>query len=237
MQAVLGWRCAVIPHWDNREGGTHDTRYCWIGGRRLAQLEPAVAGGFILGIDEHTAFVVDLAAGRVSVVGRGEVVLRVAGVEEVLAAGTELSLDEVEAMVRSLGAPAAVPGRGVGGGAGRGDAGRGELAHVDPAPPHGGPADPHEPTAEGLARAVLAALPPEASDARADLVALLGLVDASRQDGARHLADQLVAALVELRTERRTARDWAGSDAIRDRLTAVGVEVQDGPAGSTWEWR
>jgi cysteinyl-tRNA synthetase len=90
---------------------------------------------------------------------------------------------------------------------------------------------------EALARSVLAALPPEATDARADLVALLGLVEVSAEAGARQLAEQLVAALVEMRGERRTARDWAASDAIRDRLAAVGVEVQDSPAGSTWEWR
>src|SRR5690606_14278371 len=30
---------AVIPHYDNAEGGTHDTRYCYLGERRLSQLE------------------------------------------------------------------------------------------------------------------------------------------------------------------------------------------------------
>jgi cyanophycinase-like exopeptidase len=218
MQAVLGWRCAVVPHWDNREGGTHDTRHCWIGGRRLAQLEPALGDGFILGIDEHTAFVVDLEAGLVSVVGRGGAVLRVAGAEEVLVAGTECTLDHVEAMVRDLGAARAVHNS--------------DAAASSPA---GDGTSQDAP--EALARSVLAALPPEATDARADLVALLGLVEVSAEAGARQLAEQLVAALVEMRGERRTARDWAASDAIRDRLAAVGVEVQDSPAGSTWEWR
>src|SRR5438094_915592 len=52
---------AVIPHFDNAEGGTHDTRYCYAGERRLgaleAQLAPEVA---VLGVDEHTAVLLDL---------------------------------------------------------------------------------------------------------------------------------------------------------------------------------
>src|SRR3954452_15639043 len=47
---------AVIPHYDNAEGGTHDTRFCFIGETRLEELErqlpPETA---ILGVDEHTA--------------------------------------------------------------------------------------------------------------------------------------------------------------------------------------
>ena len=27
--------CVVIPHYDNAEGGTHDTRFCYMGERRL----------------------------------------------------------------------------------------------------------------------------------------------------------------------------------------------------------
>ena len=30
---------AVIPHYDNKEGGTHDTRFCYLGEERLRALE------------------------------------------------------------------------------------------------------------------------------------------------------------------------------------------------------
>jgi hypothetical protein len=33
--AQIGLRAAVIPHYDNAEGGTHDTRFCYLGERRL----------------------------------------------------------------------------------------------------------------------------------------------------------------------------------------------------------
>jgi cysteinyl-tRNA synthetase len=41
-------------------------------------------------------------------------------------------------------------------------------------------------------------------------------------------------ALLAARDEARQARDWARADALRDQLTAAGIEVADGPGGSTW---
>ena len=53
--AEVGLDVAVIPHYDNAEGGNHDTRFCYLGERRLAKLEPELPEGcFVLGIDERT---------------------------------------------------------------------------------------------------------------------------------------------------------------------------------------
>ena len=113
MSQILGWRCAVIPHYDNREGGTHDTRFCYVGGRRLAQIEPDLGDGFILGVDEHTALVLDLDAGTAWVAGRSAVTLRVAGVEDVVPNGARVTIAELEDRIAALGAGSAV-GRGTG---------------------------------------------------------------------------------------------------------------------------
>src|ERR1700737_344062 len=52
----IGIRCAVIPHYNNREGGTHDTRFCYMGEPRLRRLESMLPDDvLILGIDEYTA--------------------------------------------------------------------------------------------------------------------------------------------------------------------------------------
>src|SRR5258708_15671162 len=80
--AAVGLDFAVIPHYDNAQGGTHDTRYCYMGERRLRQLEemlPAAMG--ILGVAEHTAAIFDLDAGTLEVKGRGFVAVRRRGVE------------------------------------------------------------------------------------------------------------------------------------------------------------
>ncbi|WP_214106049.1 hypothetical protein [Acrocarpospora catenulata] len=51
--AALGLRVVVIPHYDNAEGGTHDTRYCYLGERRLSRMEADLpAGVAVLGLDE-----------------------------------------------------------------------------------------------------------------------------------------------------------------------------------------
>jgi cysteinyl-tRNA synthetase len=46
-----------------------------------------------------------------------------------------------------------------------------------------------------------------------------------------------VEALLELRATARSARDFATSDRVRDRLVAAGVEVRDTPDGVTWNLR
>jgi len=83
--ALTGLRAAVVPHYDNAEGGTHDTRFCYLGERRLRALEASLpAGAHVIGVDEHTALVLDLGApdppgGSASVLGNGGVTVRVAG--------------------------------------------------------------------------------------------------------------------------------------------------------------
>jgi len=35
----IGLPVAVVPHYDNAEGGNHDTRFCYLGEHRLRMLE------------------------------------------------------------------------------------------------------------------------------------------------------------------------------------------------------
>ncbi|MGH3977313.1 MAG: hypothetical protein ACRDS9_28965, partial [Pseudonocardiaceae bacterium] len=52
--AQIGLRAAVIPHYDNAEGGTHDTRFCYLGERRLQLMETMLkTDTVVLGVDEH----------------------------------------------------------------------------------------------------------------------------------------------------------------------------------------
>ena len=45
------------------------------------------------------------------------------------------------------------------------------------------------------------------------------------------------ASLLEARSAARAARDWARADELRDELAALGIEVIDGPDGTTWRRR
>src|SRR3989441_3487312 len=78
----IGLRCAVIPHYDNREGGTHDTRFCYLGESRLRLLESMLPDDvLILGVDEYTACIIDIEAQSVTVRGRGGVTVRRRGID------------------------------------------------------------------------------------------------------------------------------------------------------------
>jgi cysteinyl-tRNA synthetase len=48
------------------------------------------------------------------------------------------------------------------------------------------------------------------------------------------VVDTLVAGLLEQRAEARAAKDFAAADAIRDRIKAAGIEIEDTPNGPKW---
>lgn len=96
LRELTGLNAAVIPHYDNTEGGTHSTRFCYLGERRLRLLERQLPeGAHVIGVDEHTALLLDLGSGTARVLGRGGVTVRRDGRSRVLPAGTECPITEL----------------------------------------------------------------------------------------------------------------------------------------------
>ncbi|PYN09094.1 MAG: hypothetical protein DME06_15640 [Candidatus Rokuibacteriota bacterium] len=220
----------VIPHYDNAEGGTHDTRFCYMGERRLAALEMLLPdGAWILGVDEHTALVVDLDSGQAVVTGRGAVTVRRRGVSRRFPAGTS-------AAVKALAV-----------------ASREETVAADAraAPPASGAAVASRRSREAveaileLDRTILAwsadTLQSDEPDrARAVLHSLIHRLGEAASEGLRdprEVLAPLVEGLIALRTSLRTARAWDAADQLRDRLAAAGVELRDAPEGTLWTLR
>ena len=105
---ATGLRAAVVPHFDNTEGGTHDTRFCYLGERRLRMLEEQLPeGAFVLGVDEHTGLVLDLDTGEGRVVGRGRVSVRAGGETWTFPAGGTVTVAELAEHGRSTLSPTA----------------------------------------------------------------------------------------------------------------------------------
>jgi cysteinyl-tRNA synthetase len=80
--------------------------------------------------------------------------------------------------------------------------------------------------------------------ARARLLAaagLMGLLAADPQSwfqgGADEALKSRIDALVAARDDARHAKDWPEADRIRAELSALNVDVMDGPAGATWRLR
>ncbi|MGA8015022.1 MAG: hypothetical protein WCB85_03800 [Candidatus Dormiibacterota bacterium] len=249
--SVAGIRAALVTHWDNAEGGTHDTRYCYMGATRLARLETLLPeGAAILGVDEHTALILDLGEERVWVRGRGRAVVRRAGAETVLESGTETTLAELQALLAGSSLIASPRAR-----------------HLE------GPAEPpaeQTPFMEvvGLrqdqfnraqgnrdAQAMVAAILAVDTDlaqwagetfsgderdrARALLrrmVTRLGEVALQGAADPRERIAPLVEGILQLRRRFRDERRFADADLLRDLLTGCGIEVRDGRPGEVSEW-
>ena len=69
---------------------------------------------------------------------------------------------------------------------------------------------------------------------RSTATGVLGLTLASREFEVEPEVATHVQALVDRRAALRAARDFAGADAVRGELEAMGVEVTDSPSGTTW---
>ncbi len=67
----------------------------------------------------------------------------------------------------------------------------------------------------------------------ATAVELFGVVGIS-PEAASGEADAQIQELVDRREQARAERDFATADALRDQLQAMGVEVEDTPAGPVW---
>jgi cyanophycinase-like exopeptidase len=248
----LGLPVAVVPHYDNAEGGNHDTRFCYLGERRLrileAQLPPET---FVLGVDGHTALILDLDAETASVEGLGVVTVRKDGRSSIFEAGSSMPIDDlIEAAHGSAPArrhgpepdaqvavPVEEPAR---------EPLRGEVAELERV--FNRSLD--ECDAQAAVRAILSleetiqawAGDTDQSDALATArstlrgaIVCLGEMAGQDVTDPRDLIAPFVDALLAERLGAREARDWAAADAIRDRLLAAGIELHDTPDGTTWE--
>jgi hypothetical protein len=252
LMTAVGLPVAIVPHYDNAEGGNHDTRFCYMGERRLrileAELPPEV---FILGVDGHTALVLDLDARTASVMGLGVVTVRKDGRSTVFPAGSAMAIGELMASASPAGSsvPKIVPP----------DADAADIG-VEPSPrplreevaelERVFNASLEDCDAQAAVRAILTleetiqawagdtdqsdALASARSSLRGAIVCLGEMAGTGSKDPAE-LIGPFVDALLAERVRARDAREWAAADAIRDRLLAAGIELHDSPAGTTWE--
>lgn len=93
----FGLSIAFIPHWNNNDGGVElDTSHCFMGQERfdtLAAMLPQDAT--VVGLDEHTALMLDLAHGEARVLGQGCITVVREGHEQHHRDGAIFGLDQL----------------------------------------------------------------------------------------------------------------------------------------------
>lgn len=249
----FGFDLVAIPHWNNAEGGTHDTRFCYMGEPRFRELESLLPqDSSLLGLDEHTACLIDLATDEGVIKGIGRVTLRREGAERVFERGDRFPCD----ILRGLGSEEGWR--------------RGMPESMDSATPmdtkrasdsfweivHGieaafqagvgrnKPGEAIEALLE-LDRAIWKAQEDlestefisQAREILREMIVSIGIrLEASPAGPAEGLAP-LVEECLALRERFRQARQWQEADAIREGLQRAGVEVRDTEAGPQWHLR
>jgi len=239
----------IVPHWNNSEGGTYDTRFCFMGKPRFDALEALLPEWtVILGIDEYTACILVLGEDACHVMGAGQVtVRRPRGVDKVFPADSTFSLDELRSEAMSLSAPVLqAPIKESAAQASEELAHRVGEAERTLTAQKGGTSDGELAgqafeLAQAIERAETGGAGEEAvARARAELKSLVDLwgreIGASGGDLVANLAP-FVELLIDLRAKLRTAKQYALADELRARLGELGVVLEDTPGGTTWRKR
>ena len=242
----FGIPAVVIPHYNNAEGGHHDTRFCYLGETRLNMLEQQLDDGeYVLGIDEHTGIVIDLNEGTAEVVGNGVVTLRVKGNSTTFASGEILSIEQLQnpsvtpsakpsPSVVVQAAPQAEATSLVAVAQQRRDEFEAALAAGD---------------ANGATRAILelendiklwSADTLTGTDADAareilrSMIVKLGTAATGGLEDPRERVAPYVEALLAIRKIVRAEKRFDLSDIVRDALALAHIEVRDTPDGVEW---
>ena len=63
---------------------------------------------------------------------------------------------------------------------------------------------------------------------------ILGLKSETESGQDNNLVEGLMELIIEIRKESRIKKEWATSDLIRDKLSALRIQLKDGKEGTTW---
>lgn len=257
---ALGLPVAVIPHYDNAEGGTHDTRFCYLGEHRLAVLEHELPDeSAVLGIDEHSAVIIDLDTSLVRVWGRGAMTIRRRGASVLVPGGTTLPLDRLRGLVKGTASGAVpLPRRPADGGVGAasratevGTEGAATLQEAVAAAELRFESAQQACDAATMAETVVeleSVIAAWSADMEEDQggewarTVLHGMIRRLARAAGRGLSEpehtlgRILVPLLSLRRRLRADGAYGLADEVREALAAGGVRLRDTAEGSEWCW-
>jgi len=242
----FGLNLVVIPHWNNAEGGTHDTRFCYLGEPRLKRLEAMLSPPIpILGVDEHTAFLIDFKEEMIHIQGRGEVTLCFPHGQKIWQSGQALPWGEFKKIT--------LP---------EGQAG---PYHPSPITSPKLPPEPFLDQMRSLKESFAAHLKDHRGEAMAEILLSLEkmlwesekrLIGQQQITQAREtfrgmilqiglsldacpkdipaIISPLMAVLLEIREKLRAGKEWKLADFLREKIYQAGIIIEDTPKGPQW---
>jgi len=244
----FGLNLVVVPHWNNAEGGTHDTRFCYMGEPRFRKLEALLPeGSSVLGLDEHTDCLIDLENEEAVIRGIGRATLRRNGAERSFERGERFPVDVLRGGSVGEGwrreAPAAIEA-GVSTETVEGSFWD-EIHRIEDAFQQGlEAAEPGDATNAllELDRAIWEAQQAlesgefisQAREILREMIVSIGVkLASSAADPVDRLAP-LVEELLALRESFRQNKQWQDADAIRDSLERASIVIEDTDGGPRW---
>ncbi len=216
--ARLGLKLAIVPHWNNSEGGMFDTRFCFMGELRFreleAQLDPAAT---MLGIDEHTACIIDPRQDTCTVMGIGTVTIRGSGQEWVYSTGESFPLSRLQ----SQGITKTV--------------GKADAQVLVKTEPMGETPRYLVQLAQALSETVEPTEQRELIEHAHDTMHELASdwLDEKHKAGMEDISP-LVETMLEIRRKLREAKQYALADEIRASLAKLNIVLEDKPGMTTW---
>ena len=254
----IGINAAVIPHYDNAEGGNHDTRFCYLGEKRLELFETMLDNDtYVLGVDEHTGLIIDMDTQEATVVGNGGVTLRVKSQSFVYPTGSVLPLSLLQDPFQLLDPGASTTSTN----AVRASSTKTQVhdAQTNSASSSLEQSLQHtsqefeqamkDRNAEGAVRAALAleqamvdwkadTLQSDVSDrCRATLRSMMSQLGDAAVSGVRdprEVVSPYIEAMLAVRAIVRAEKRFDLSDIIRDAFASLNIEVRDTPQGAEW---
>jgi peptidase E len=244
----FGFNLVVVPHWNNAEGGTHDTRFCFMGEPRFKQLVSLLPEDVaILGLDEHTAFILDFENREAVVKGIGQVTLQQAEQRIVFKTGDRFSLEVLRGADERQDWQQTTPAQDVSGraSAAAGDAFWDQIHRLEAVFHEGLDTYEAQKTTNALLeldRMIWQAQQDleneefitQARDTLRELIAVLGTRLAAAPRSETDCLAPLVQQLLDVREAFRRQKQFEEADAIRDSLQRANIIIEDTETGSRW---
>ena len=198
----------IIPHFNNKEGGNHDTRFCYMGKTRFDKLRNSIDSP-IIGIDEHTGLVIDGESRLGEVYGIGKVTIISNNNEVEYSAGNKISFDEISKAKKNKIIPI-----------------KKDLEIEE-----------EYETKTSIEKASRLIDKNSVNRESINRILSQIKLNIEELESKTEIIDPLIELVLEIRKELRLSGKFELSDYMRNEIEKLGIEINDEESGSSWKFK